>query len=109
MTSPTVLITGALSGIGRATAIAYAGQGARLVISGRRVAEGEALATELNALGAEPFFFQADVRHEDEVKELFAKALARFGRLDIVVNNAGTEGAVRTVHRGEARGLSSRV
>ena len=91
MTSPTVLITGALSGIGRATAIAYARQGAHLVISGRRVAEGDALAAELNILGAEALFIQADVRHEDEVKELFAKALARFGRLDVVVNNAGTE------------------
>jgi NAD(P)-dependent dehydrogenase (short-subunit alcohol dehydrogenase family) len=92
MASPIVLITGALSGIGRATAIAYARQGARLVISGRRVAEGEALAAELNALGAETLFIQADVRHEDEVETLFAKALARFGRLDIAVNNAGTEG-----------------
>lgn len=92
MASPIVLITGALSGIGRATAIAYARQGARLVISGRRFAEGEALAAELNALGAETLFVQADVRHEGEVETLFANSLARFGQLDIVVNNAGTEG-----------------
>ena len=92
MIIPAVLITGALSGIGRATAIAYARQGARIVISGRRAAEGEALAAELSALGAETLFIQADVRHETDVENLFVQALGRFGRLDIVVNNAGTEG-----------------
>ena len=92
MTSPVVLITGALSGIGRATALAYARQGARLVVSGRRAAEGEALATELNACGAEAVFFQADVRREAEISALFTQTLARFGRVDIAVNNAGTEG-----------------
>ncbi|HEY1857135.1 SDR family NAD(P)-dependent oxidoreductase [Acidocella sp.] len=92
MTSPVVLITGALSGIGRATALAYAKQGARLVVSGRRAAEGEALSTELHAIGAEAVFFQADVRHEAEVSALFTQTLARFGGVDIVVNNAGTEG-----------------
>ena len=92
MSLPIVLITGALSGIGRATAFAYAKQGARLVISGRRAAEGEALATELSALGVDTVFLQADVRHENEVSALLAQSLARFGRVDIVVNNAGTEG-----------------
>lgn len=92
MTSLVVLITGALSGIGRATALAYAKQGARLAVSGRRAAEGEALSTELHAIGAEAVFFQADVRHEAEVSALFTQTLARFGRVDIVVNNAGTEG-----------------
>ncbi len=92
MTSITVLITGAQSGIGRATALAFARQGARLAISGRRAAEGEVLAAELNAMGAETIFIQADVRSEDEVQALFTRALSRFGRLDIVVNNAGTEG-----------------
>src|ERR1700691_2747910 len=92
MTSLVVLITGALSGIGRATALAYAKQGARLAVSGRRAAEGEALSTELHAIGAEAVFFQADVRHEAEGSALFTQTLARFGRVDIVVNNAGTEG-----------------
>jgi NAD(P)-dependent dehydrogenase (short-subunit alcohol dehydrogenase family) len=92
MTSPTVLITGALSGIGRATAFAYARQGAHLAISGRRAAEGEVLAAELNALGAETLFIRADVRHEDEVQRLFAKAISYFGRLDVLVNSAGAEG-----------------
>ena len=92
MTSPIALITGALSGIGRATAIAYTDTGARLVISGRRATKGEALAAELTAKGAETLFVQADVRREDDVQALFAKALTRFGRIDVVVNNAGAEG-----------------
>ena len=93
MTAPVVLITGALAGIGRATALAFARQGARLVVSGRRDDAGEALAAELRELGAEAAFIRADVRHEAEVEALVAGTLARFGRLDIAVNNAGTEGA----------------
>jgi NAD(P)-dependent dehydrogenase (short-subunit alcohol dehydrogenase family) len=89
---PVVLITGALAGIGRATALAFAREGARLVVSGRRDAEGQALVKELAALGAEAEFVSADVRHEDDVGNLIDKAVARFGRLDIAVNNAGTEG-----------------
>lgn len=89
---PVVLITGALTGIGRATALAFAREGARLVVSGRRDAEGQALVKELAALGAEAEFVRADVRHEDDVRNLVDKAVAKFGRLDIAVNNAGTEG-----------------
>jgi NAD(P)-dependent dehydrogenase (short-subunit alcohol dehydrogenase family) len=92
MTSPVVLITGALSGIGRATALAYARQAARLAVSGRAVATGEALVATLQAAGADAIFVQADVRHEAEMSALFTQAQAHFGRLDIVVNNAGTEG-----------------
>jgi NAD(P)-dependent dehydrogenase (short-subunit alcohol dehydrogenase family) len=92
MTKPTVLITGALTGIGRATALAFADSGANLVISGRRQAEGLALEAELRKLGADAVFVQADVRHDDEVRNLVDQALARFGRLDVAVNNAGTEG-----------------
>ena len=92
MNSPVVLITGALTGIGRATAVAFAREGARLVVSGRRDDAGRALATELQALGAEAEFVRADVRHESAVQNLVDRAVARFGRLDIAVNNAGTEG-----------------
>ena len=87
-----VLITGALTGIGRATAVAFAAEGYRVVVSGRREEEGTALAAELNATGAETAFIRADVRHEEDVKNLVEKTVARFGRLDIAVNNAGTEG-----------------
>ena len=92
MTAPVVLITGALAGIGRATALAFAHEGARLVVSGRRDDAGEALAAELRGLGVEALFVRADVRHEDDVRHLIDAAVERFGRLDVAVNNAGTEG-----------------
>jgi NAD(P)-dependent dehydrogenase (short-subunit alcohol dehydrogenase family) len=89
---PTILITGALTGIGRATAVAFAQEGARVVVSGRHDDEGQKLATELRKLGTEAEFVRTDVRHEEEVKNLVDKTIARFGRLDIAVNNAGTVG-----------------
>src|SRR6266436_7214362 len=88
----TVLITGALTGIGRATALAFAHDGARVVVSGRHDDAGQKLATELRKLGTEAEFLRTDVRHEEEVKNLVDQTIARFGRLDIAVNNAGTEG-----------------
>jgi NAD(P)-dependent dehydrogenase (short-subunit alcohol dehydrogenase family) len=92
MTDKVVLITGALTGIGRATAIAFAKQGARVIVSGRREEDGNRLADELRGLGAEAEFIQADVRYEEDVRNLVEKTLARFGHLDVAVNNAGTEG-----------------
>src|SRR6266849_8989879 len=92
MNHPVVLITGALTGIGRATALAFAQEGASVVVSGRRDDVGEALAAELRALGAETEFIRADVRHESDLQALVDKTVARFGRLDVAVNNAGTEG-----------------
>ena len=92
MTTPVVLITGALTGIGRATALAFAHEGARIVISGRHDEEGEKLVNELGKLGAEAEFVRSDVRHEDDVRGLVDKTVARFGRLDVAVNTAGTEG-----------------
>jgi len=92
MSSPVVLITGALTGIGRATAFAFAREGARVVVSGRREQEGKKLEKELRELGAEAEFVKTDVRHDDDVRALIDKTVARFGRLDIAVNNAGTEG-----------------
>ncbi len=92
MNSPVVLVTGALTGIGRATALAFARQGARLIVSGRRDDAGLALAAELRALGALAEFLRADVRVEAEVRSLVEQTVERFGRLDVAVNNAGTEG-----------------
>ena len=92
MSSPVVLITGALTGIGRAAAVIFAEEGAQLVVSGRRDTLGQELVAELEELGAEALFVRADVRNEDEVRSLVDQAIARFGRLDIAVNNAGTEG-----------------
>lgn len=92
MSKPVVLITGALTGIGRATAVAFAREGARLVVSGRHEEEGQALARELRALDTEVEFVKADVRKEEDVRSLIEKTVARFGRLDVAINNAGTEG-----------------
>jgi NAD(P)-dependent dehydrogenase (short-subunit alcohol dehydrogenase family) len=92
VSNPVVLITGALTGIGRATALAFANEGARLVVSGRKEAEGRALEAELRKLGVEAEFVVADVRHEKDVRNLVDRAVARFGQLDVAVNNAGTEG-----------------
>jgi NAD(P)-dependent dehydrogenase (short-subunit alcohol dehydrogenase family) len=92
MTAPVVLITGALTGIGRATALAFAHEGARIVVSGRRDEAGHALAAELRGLGAEVEFVRVDVRRDDEVRNLVDQTVARFGGLDVAVNNAGTEG-----------------
>ncbi len=82
MSEPIVLITGALTGIGRAAAFAFAKEGASVVVSGRKDAEGKALEAELASLGATAAFIRADVRHEDEVRNLVDKTVARFGRLD---------------------------
>src|SRR5258706_7014217 len=92
MNTPTVLIPGALTGIGRATALAFAHEGARVVVSGRHDDAGQKLATELRKLGTEAEFVRTDVRHEEEVKTVVDKPIARFGRFDIAVNNARTVG-----------------
>jgi NAD(P)-dependent dehydrogenase (short-subunit alcohol dehydrogenase family) len=98
MTTPqTVLITGALTGIGRATALAFAQEGHRLVVTGRRDEAGQALAAELRALGSEAEFVHADVSNEAEIRAAVEHAVARFGRLDVAVNNAGTEGQLAPI------------
>ena len=92
MSNPVVLITGGLTGIGRAAAVAFAKKGAKVVVAGRRDEVGQALAKELRSLGSEAEFINADVRKEDDVRALVDKTVARFGRLDAAVNAAGTEG-----------------
>jgi NAD(P)-dependent dehydrogenase (short-subunit alcohol dehydrogenase family) len=92
MNTPVVLITGALTGIGRATAIAFAREGAHVVISGRRDEAGQKLVDDLRELGAEAEYWRADVRHEDDLRDLVNKIVTRFGRLDVAVNSAATEG-----------------
>src|SRR6201993_4991862 len=93
MSDQVVLITGALTGIGRAAAIIFAQDGARVVVSGRRDKEGQELVAKLQGLGAEAMFVRTDVRKDEDVRNLVDQAVKRFGRLDIAVNNAGTEGA----------------
>jgi NAD(P)-dependent dehydrogenase (short-subunit alcohol dehydrogenase family) len=94
MNNPVVLITGGLSGIGRAAALAFAKKGANVVVAGRRDEAGHALVKELRSLGSEAEFIYTDVRKNDDVRALVDKTVARFGRLDVAVNNAGTEGQV---------------
>jgi NAD(P)-dependent dehydrogenase (short-subunit alcohol dehydrogenase family) len=92
MSDQVVLITGALTGIGRAAAVIFAQEGAHVVVSGRHDKEGHELVAELRALGAEAEFVRTDVRVDEDVRNLVEETVKRFGRLDIAVNNAGTEG-----------------
>jgi len=95
--NPVVLITGALTGIGRATAVAFAKEGASIVAFGRREAEGKALEAELRSLGTEAALIRADVRHDDEVRNLVDQTVARFGRIDVAVNAArGLQAYIRS-------------
>jgi NAD(P)-dependent dehydrogenase (short-subunit alcohol dehydrogenase family) len=92
MSSQVVLITGGLTGIGRAAAIAFGKKGAKVAVGGRRDDAGKDFVAELRAFGSEAEFILADVRREDDVRALVDKTVARFGRLDIAVNAAGSEG-----------------
>jgi NAD(P)-dependent dehydrogenase (short-subunit alcohol dehydrogenase family) len=83
------IVTGATAGIGRATAIAFAQDGAKVVIAGRRESEGAAVVAEIVAAGGEALFVKTDVSVEAEVKNLVDKTLAAYGRLDFAFNNAG--------------------
>src|ERR1700745_3637841 len=94
MEKPVFLITGGLPGIGRATAVAFARKGAKVVVAGRRDEAGKALVKELRSFGSEAEVIHAGVRKEDDVRALVDKTVARFGRLDVAVNNAATEGEV---------------
>jgi NAD(P)-dependent dehydrogenase (short-subunit alcohol dehydrogenase family) len=92
--NPVVLITGGLTGIGRAAAVAFAKKGADVAVAGRRDEAGKALVKELRSFGADAEFINCDVRKEDDVRAMVDKTVARFGRLDVAVNNAATEGQV---------------
>lgn len=88
------LITGGTTGIGRATAVAFARAGAKVVVSGRRQAEGEATLRLVEAAGGTGIFVQGDVANSADVQRLVAETVRRYGRLDIAFNNAGIESSV---------------
>ncbi|EJM55985.1 dehydrogenase of unknown specificity, short-chain alcohol dehydrogenase [Pseudomonas sp. GM49] len=107
MNKPVILITGALTGIGRATAVAFARKGAQVVVTGRRDEAGNALVEELRSFGSEAEFINADVRNEDDVRNMVDKTVARFGRLDVAVNNAATEGMVGPITEQTAQSVAA--
>jgi NAD(P)-dependent dehydrogenase (short-subunit alcohol dehydrogenase family) len=89
LTDKVAIITGATSGIGKATADLFASEGAHLVITGRRAALGEALATQLGSIGARCTFVEADHTRLADCERVVEIALREFGRIDILFNNAG--------------------
>ena len=91
-----VIVTGASAGIGEAAAVQFAAQGAKVVVAARRAEKGEQVVRRLEAAGGEAVFIQADVTKRGDVEALVDRTMARFGRLDCAVNNAGIAGPVMT-------------
>jgi NAD(P)-dependent dehydrogenase (short-subunit alcohol dehydrogenase family) len=88
----TFIVTGASSGIGRATAKLFAAEGAKVVVGARRQGELDSLVAEIKAEGGDAIAIAGDVRSEDYHKALVAAAVTHYGKLDIAFNNAGTLG-----------------
>jgi len=91
------VVTGGTSGIGKATARAFAAEGARVVVAGRRETEGAAVVADIRRHGGRATFVATDVSRDADVRKLVDSALASYGRLDVAFNNAGTEGVVRPI------------
>ncbi len=87
------LVTGGSSGIGRATALAFAARGARVVVASRREAESAETVSLIQAAGGQALFVATDVSRSDQVQALVARTVAHFGALDVAFNNAGIEGS----------------
>ncbi|WP_373755498.1 SDR family NAD(P)-dependent oxidoreductase [Neisseria sp.] len=88
----TIVITGATSGIGKETALAFAKLGDNIVVSGRRKKEGLEVVNEIKSLGVNAIFVKTDITQENEVKALIEQAVAHFGKIDVMVNNSGIAG-----------------
>ena len=94
-TDKVILITGGNSGIGKAAALAFAEEGAKVVIAGRRKAEGEQTVNLIEKAGSESIFIPTDITQETEVQNLVSQTVQTFGRLDYAFNNAGTPGFLK--------------
>lgn len=92
------LVTGGTSGIGRATAIAFANEGAKVVFTGRREEEGQKVVDVIKQTGGEATFLRADVSQEEDIKVTIEKTIETYGRLDYAFNNAGIESSVTPLH-----------
>jgi NAD(P)-dependent dehydrogenase (short-subunit alcohol dehydrogenase family) len=97
-TDKVIVITGGASGIGLATASLFAKEGAKVVITGRSSDKGESAVSKIRDAGGECFFIQSDVTKSDDVRKAVEETIKRYGRIDILFNNAGTYGPVKLVH-----------
>src|SRR5882672_1173145 len=109
MSTQVVLITGGLTGIGRAAAVAFAKKGAKVVVAGRRDEAGKALVKELRSFGSEAEFINADVRKEDDVRALVDKTVARFGRLVGAVNMNDKQNQVGPIREQTAESYAATI
>ena len=98
LSGKTAIITGATSGIGKATALLFAEEGADLIITGRRAELGQRVEAEIRQKGVRCVFVEADHTQADDCSRVVERTLAEFGRVDILFNNAGivTEGTAET-------------
>jgi NAD(P)-dependent dehydrogenase (short-subunit alcohol dehydrogenase family) len=90
-----VIVTGASSGLGQAAALKFARDGAKVVVAARREDKGRAVVQQIEALGGEGLFIKTDVTRQTDIEALIDGAVARFGKLDYAVNNAGITGPVQ--------------
>lgn len=97
------LVTGATSGIGKATAIMFARNGAKTVVAGRNKKRGQEVIDEIKSVGGEAIFIEVDMEDQVEIKQLIDQTVATYGRLDFAFNNAGISGRPALTHETKLR------
>ncbi len=88
-TNKAVIVTGAASGLGESAAMAFAAEGAKVIVSDISIEQGQAVVNKITAQGGQAFFVKADVSNEEEVKNLFEQAVEQYGKVDVIFANAG--------------------